>query len=48
MMISPESFIEEHKNKSYKELLLIRDELMSEISAFENDTDCQGKDRIHN
>ena len=39
MMISPESFIEEHKNKSYKELLAVRDELMSEIIAFEKDTD---------
>ena len=36
MMISPESFIEHHKNKSYSELLPIRDELLDEIRAFEN------------
>lgn len=44
MMISPESFIEEHKNKSYKELLAVWDELMSEIIAFEKDTDRLGEE----
>ena len=38
MMISPEGFIEEYKNKSYAELLLIRDELLEEIQAFESHT----------
>ena len=38
MMISPEGFIESHKNKSYKELLPIRDKLMKEIRAFERRT----------
>ena len=36
MMISPNGFIESYKNKSYKELLPIRDELMQEIWTFEN------------
>lgn len=35
MMISPEGFIEEYKNKSYAELLLVRDELLDNIQAFE-------------
>lgn len=38
MMISPEKFIEEYKNKSYAELLPIRNELLEEIQAFENHT----------
>ena len=38
MMISPEGFIESHKNKSYKELLPVRDELIKEIWAFERRT----------
>ena len=33
MMISPEGFIEEYKNKSYAELLLVRDELLDNIRA---------------
>lgn len=36
MMISPNGFIESFKNKSYKELLQVRDELMHEIWTFEN------------
>lgn len=36
MMISPNGFIESYKNKSYKELLPVRDELMQEIWTFEN------------
>lgn len=36
MMISPNGFIESYKNKSYKELLPVRDELMKDIQAFEN------------
>lgn len=38
MMISPEGFIEAYKNKSYKELLPVRDELIEDIRAFENQT----------
>ena len=36
MMISPEGFIEMHSNKSYSELLPIREKLIDEIRAFEN------------
>jgi len=38
MMISPQSFVESYKNKSYKELLPVRDKLMKEIRAFERRT----------
>lgn len=38
MMMSPESFIKLHKDKSYKELLQIRDKLVEEIWAFERNT----------
>lgn len=36
MMISPETFIEEYKDKSYIELIKVRDELLEEIRRFEN------------
>lgn len=35
MMISPESFVEEHKNDSFKELIKTRDSLMREIKSLE-------------
>ncbi|MBP5199505.1 MAG: hypothetical protein J6Z82_02500 [Schwartzia sp.] len=35
MMISPYSFIEEYKDKSYAELLLVRDSLLNDILTFE-------------
>ena len=35
MMISPESYLEEIKNKSYNELLIERSELLNEILDFE-------------
>ena len=35
MMISPEAFIDECKDKSYEELLSIRDDLISEMKDFE-------------
>lgn len=35
MMISPESYIASHKNKSYLELLIVRDELINYIPNFE-------------
>ena len=38
MMISPEEFITEYRNKTYKELLVLRDELLEDIRAFENHT----------
>lgn len=36
MMISSFSYIEEQKNKSYKELLIEKNNLLKEISDFEN------------
>ena len=36
MMISPETYIDELKNKTYKELLKEKDKLLKEISDFEN------------
>ena len=39
MMISPESYIYELKEKSYKELLIKREELINEIKKFENGDD---------
>ena len=38
MMISPDMFVELHKDKKYKELLPVRDELISDIRDFENKT----------
>lgn len=35
MMISPEWFAEDNKGKSYEELIAVRNELMEEITAFE-------------
>lgn len=37
MMISPASFADEHRGKSFEELIMIKDELMREIKRFEND-----------
>jgi len=36
MMISPESYIDELKNKNYKELIKEKNKLLKEISDFEN------------
>ena len=35
MMISPDDFLDQHSNKSYAELLAVRDELLNDIFAFE-------------
>ncbi len=35
MMISPDGFIGQYKNKSYAELLLVRDKLLDDIFSFE-------------
>lgn len=44
-MISPESYIEELQNKTYKELLEVRDELLDEIREFEeNFEEIMGKE----
>ena len=37
MMISPEGFIEMNKDKNYKELIKVRDELISDLRSFEAD-----------
>ena len=36
MMISPESYVDELKDKSYKDLLKKREELLEKIYIFEN------------
>ena len=36
MMISPETYIDELKNKTYKELIKEKNKLLKEISDFEN------------
>lgn len=36
MMMSPHMYIKELENKSYKELLKVRDELINEIKEFED------------
>ena len=35
MMMSPQTFVNQYKDMSYKELLSIRDEMLEEIRAFE-------------
>ncbi len=35
MMISPKSFIEQYKGKTYEELIEVRDNLIREIQHFE-------------
>ncbi len=37
MMISPDWYIEDKKDKKYKELLIEKDKLLKEINDFEND-----------
>ena len=39
MMISPQGFLEYYKDKSYKELLPVRDELPAAIFSFEEQKD---------
>ena len=43
MMISPEGFIDEYRDKPYKELLPVRDELIEAIREFEADTNHTGE-----
>ena len=35
MMMSPQTFVNQYKDMSYKELLTVRDEMLEEIRAFE-------------
>ena len=39
MKITPEAFVESNKDKSYEELLAVRDQLISVIQNFEADTE---------
>ena len=39
MMISPNGFIEQHKDKSYEELLPVRDRLIRQIRYYEKHAD---------
>jgi hypothetical protein len=39
MMISPEGFIAKHKNKSYAELVALREDLLAEIREFEGNAE---------
>ena len=47
MMISPEMFVELHKDKKYNELLPVRDELIEAVRAFENKTYDPKMESIH-
>jgi len=44
MRITPEAFIEEQKEKSYEELLSVRDELIGVIRKFEADDEQDPED----
>ena len=46
MMISPDMFVELHKDKKYKDLLPVRDELIADIREFENMTYAPEMDNI--
>ena len=46
MMVSPESYIDEIKDKSYKELLKERDELLEEIKDFEEAKELENENMI--
>lgn len=46
-MCSPESFLEDYKNKSYEELLEIRDNYLIDVKYFETHTkEIMGNDEI--
>lgn len=47
MMISPEGYIGNYKNKPYKELLTVRDKLLEKIRAFKEHTYNPELDMIH-
>ena len=38
MMVSPEGFVTEYKGKSYEELIVVRDDIIEKIKAFEEGT----------
>ncbi|MBR3263240.1 MAG: hypothetical protein IKF93_09030 [Lachnospiraceae bacterium] len=46
MMMSPQTFVNQYKEMSYKELLLVRDEMLEEIHAFEAESYKPAEDMI--
>jgi len=44
MKITPEEFVQNNKDKSYEELLAVRDELITVIQNFETDTEQDPED----
>ena len=48
MRITPEAFVESNKDKSYEELLAVRDQLISVIQNFEADTEHDPEDVLVN
>ena len=45
-MISPETFAEEHADKTYEELIEVRNELIRDIKQFEKNPSNEGTDFI--
>ena len=48
MKITPEAFVESNKNKSYEELLAVRDQLIRVVQNFETDTERDPEDVLVN
>ena len=48
MKITPEAFVESNKDKSYEELLAVRDQLISVVQNFEADTEHDPEDVLVN
>ncbi|MBQ6496396.1 MAG: hypothetical protein IJI74_04415 [Firmicutes bacterium] len=44
MRISPEAFVEKNKGKTYEELLVVRDELITVIKKYEAETEHDPED----
>lgn len=44
MKITPEAFVEENKERTYEELLAIRDELITVIRNYESDAETDPED----
>ena len=43
MMMCPDAYIDQHKDKTYKELLIERDELLGEIKNYEEEFEKYGE-----
>lgn len=46
MKISPEELVEKNKDKTYEELLEVRDQLVAKLQRFEKDTEIDSEDVI--